>query len=477
MPSTPECSRAANRFALIAGLLALLTLASACAGAPAATPTVAVQPAATEAPAEQATGMPEATPTSEPTALPETTETAEASATSTATAEVTAAPEATTTVAATEVVTATATGAAPDLSGIGLQEVAGGLTGPLWVTHASDGSGRLFVLEKPGVIRIIADGQLSEQPFLDISDRVGSSASEQGLLGLAFAPDYVTSGFFFVNYTNKNGDTVISRFNVGETPDAADPNSEFLVLSIDQPAANHNGGDITFGPDGMLWIGMGDGGAANDRFGNGQNPATLLGKMLRIDVTSDPSQPYVIPEDNPWVQNDWNGEDVADEVWAVGVRNPWRFSFDRANGDLWIADVGQNQYEEVHYVAANTDGKVQGGLNFGWPMMEGLHCFSEADCQQEGLEIPVAEYDHSEGCSVTGGYVYRGETYPALTGVYVFGDYCSGTIWALHKQGDNWERTELLRTDYSISSFGEDEAGELYVTDLRGGGVYRIVVE
>ena len=211
---------------------------------------------------------------------------------------------------------------------IGLQQIAVA-SRPVFLTHAGDGSNRMFVVEKRGTIRILQDGALSEDFFLDIRDRVNADSSERGLLGLAFAPDYSESGHFFVNYTDASGDTVVSRFQASADPNRADPASEFIVLKIDQPAPNHNGGGIVFGPDGYLWIGTGDGGAANDRFGNGQNPATLLGKMLRLDVTTDPAQPYLIPADNPWTQADWNGKDVRDEVWSVGMRNPWRFSFDR----------------------------------------------------------------------------------------------------------------------------------------------------
>lgn len=364
----------------------------------------------------------------------------------------------------------------PDTLKLALRPVAGGLRNPLYVTHAGDGSGRLFVVERPGVIRVIADGRLAETPFLDIRDRVGSSGSEQGLLGLAFAPDYSRGGHFFVNYTDRRGDTVISRFSVTQNPDVADPRSEFPVLKLQQPAANHNGGMLLFGPDGYLWIGTGDGGAANDRFGNGQNPDTLLGKMLRLDVTSNPDVPYQIPPDNPWITADWNGADVRDEVWAVGLRNPWRYSFDRATGDLWIADVGQNLYEEINVVPAG----APGGLNFGWPIMEGLHCFPQtANCEHPGLVVPVAEYAHGAGdCSVTGGYVYRGAQFPAMTGVYLYGDYCSGKIWGLvpAEDGWGWRSVLLLESGLNISSFGEDEAGEVYVVDLRG-AVYQVVVE
>lgn len=352
-----------------------------------------------------------------------------------------------------------------------LGRVASGLDQPVFLAHSGDGSGRSFVVERPGAIRILRDGRLSAAPFLDIRERVSSRGSEQGLLGLAFPPDYPRSGVFFVNYTDRRGDTVVARFGLSADPDRADLASERLVLKIAQPAANHNGGMLAFGPDGRLYVGMGDGGGAGDVHRNGQNPETLLGKLLRLDVTSDPSQPYTIPADNPWVAAGWNGQAVRDEVWAVGLRNPWRFSFDRATGDLWIGDVGQNVYEEVHRTPAGSGG----GLNYGWPLMEGTHCYPAGrDCRQDGLEIPVHDYAHgANGCSITGGYVYRGSRLPAFTGVYLYGDYCSGKIWGLARDGDGWRGAELIDTDLNISSFGEDEAGELYVVDLNG-GVYRI---
>ncbi len=356
---------------------------------------------------------------------------------------------------------------------LGLSPVAQGLSAPLLVTHAGDGSGRLFIVEKTGAIRLLVDGQIVERPYLNIADRITSSGYEQGLLGLAFPPDFAARGFFFVNYTDKNGDTVIGRFKVTSDPDLADPGSEFKVLGLDQPAANHNGGHIAFGPDGYLWIGTGDGGASNDRYGNGQNADTLLGKMLRLDVTTDPSQPYAIPAGNPWVDADWTGQDVRNEVWAVGLRNPWRYSFDRSTGDLWLADVGQNQIEEVNVVRFGS----AGGLNFGWPIMEGAACFQQSGCNQAGLELPVVTYNHGNGdCSVTGGYVYRGEQYPALNGVYVYGDFCSGRIWGLDAASPG-APVLLLETRSSLSSFGEDEAGELYLTDLGRGTVQQLVVE
>ena len=340
------------------------------------------------------------------------------------------------------------------------------LQSPLGIVHAGDGSGRLFILEKPGRIRILRDDTLLERPFLDLTDRVGSSGSEQGLLGLAFHPVYADSGRLFVNYTDRDGDTVISEFLVSDDPDQAQPDSERVLLALAQPAANHNGGHLVFGPDGYLYIGTGDGGAAGDRFGNGQNAQTLLGAMLRLDV--DGEQPYAIPGDNPFVGND----SARDEIWAIGLRNPWRYSFDRLTGDLYIADVGQNMYEEVNYQPAVSEG----GQNYGWPIMEGLHCFpADGSCDQSGLVLPIQEYDHSLGCSVTGGYVYRGQRYPVLQGIYLYGDYCSGIIWATAPAaGDSWQTARLLQADARISSFGEDEAGELYLTDIEGGVLYHL---
>jgi hypothetical protein len=295
---------------------------------------------------------------------------------------------------------------------------------------------------------------------------------------MAFAPDFSRTGAFFVNYTDLSGNTMISRFRLAGDAGVADPAGESKVLGIDQPAPNHNGGMLAFGPDGYLYVGTGDGGGANDRFGNGQNPQTLLGKMLRLDVTGDPAQPYVIPPDNPWVNASWNGQDVRDEIWAVGLRNPWRYSFDRKTGDLWIADVGQNEYEEIDLVPIGSGGKLQGGLNFGWPIMEGTHCFPDAAaCQRDDYHLPVWDYPHgADGCSITGGYVYRGGAIRGLDGVYLYSDYCSGRIWAL-TQGANgaWVSKLLLDTGLAISSFGEDEAGEIYVADLKGGVIYRLV--
>jgi len=350
---------------------------------------------------------------------------------------------------------------------IDLQPVASGLDQPVDIANAADGTGRLFIVEKPGRIRVLQNGELSSVPFLDIAGRVGSGGSEQGLLGLAFHPDYVRNGFFFVNYTDRQGDTVISRFVVGQDPAQADPSSKVVILTVDQPAANHNGGQLAFGPDGLLYAGLGDGGGSGDPSGNGQNTQTLLGKMLRLDV--DHGQPYTVPAGNPFV----GSPGYRPEIWATGLRNPWRFSFDRLTGDLYIADVGQNEYEEIDYQPAGGPG----GENYGWSIMEGLHCYpAGAACDRAGLTLPVAEYDHLQGCSVTGGYVYRGQQFPSLNGIYLFGDYCSGRIWALAQDGQGqWRMAEVGRADIGPSSFGEDEAGELYLADLQSGQLYQIV--
>ncbi len=338
---------------------------------------------------------------------------------------------------------------------------------PTYVTHAGDGSGRLFVVTKPGRIWIVQDGTLLPQPFLDISNLVKSDQYEQGLFSVAFAPDYAQSGYFYVNYTSRagNGDTVVARYRVSSDPNVADPNSAQTILTIDQPAANHNGGQLQFGPDGYLYIGTGDGGRADDPWDNAENLGVLLGKMLRLDVSG--GTPYAVPPDNPFVGR----ADARPEIWAYGLRNPWRFSFDRATGDLYIADVGQNAWEEIHVQPADS----QGGEHYGWDTMEGAHCFEPPQgCDMSGKVLPVAEYDHSWGCSITGGYVYRGTRYPHLVGTYLFADFCSGRIWGLRVEEGRWRVAELLDTDYNIASFGEDEAGELYVVDLNG-AILRVV--
>jgi glucose/arabinose dehydrogenase len=348
---------------------------------------------------------------------------------------------------------------------IELREVVGGLDSPTDMTHAGDGSGWLFVAEKSGQIRIVRDGQLLPDPFLDIRDRVGSGGSEQGLLGITFHPNYENNGFVYVDYTDDSGDTMISRFTTTDA-EHADASSEMVLLTQDQPASNHNGGQVAFGPDGYLYIAFGDGGGAGDSFGNSQNGQSLLAKILRIDV--DNGSPYSIPSDNPFVDN----SGFRGETWAYGLRNPWRFSFDRQTGEMYIADVGQGTYEEVNIAPSG-----QGGQNYGWSIMEGLHCYSDGSCDQTGLTPPVIEYDHSQGCSITGGYVYRGKQYPTLDGIYFFGDYCSGFLWGLSGSVDGeWHVARLLTTGIQLSSFGQDEAGELYALDLGGGTIYQITV-
>lgn len=346
---------------------------------------------------------------------------------------------------------------------IGLRLVADGLDRPLAITHAGDGSGRLFIVEQVGRIRVLDGSALAPTPFLDITPLV-SCCQERGLLGLAFHPDYEVNGQFYVNYTDRSGDTRIVRYIVTPDPSLADPGSATVLLAIEQPFANHNGGQLAFGPDGYLFIAVGDGGSGGDPFDNGQNGFSLLGKILRLDV--DAGTPYAIPVDNPFRFD----PGARDEVWATGLRNPWRFSFDRLTGDLFIADVGQNAWEEVNFEPVTS----AGGNNYGWRRMEGSHCFDpSAGCAEERFVLPILEYSHAEGCSVTGGFRYRGSQIPELFGIYVFGDFCSGRIWsATVDEAGLWTRSELLGTSLAISSFGEDEAGELYVVDL-GGAVYR----
>jgi glucose/arabinose dehydrogenase len=341
--------------------------------------------------------------------------------------------------------------------------VAEGFSQPLLLTHAGDGSGRLFVAEQTGAVHVLAEGgQTLPEPMLDLSGRV-SGAYEQGLLGLAVPPGFPGERpFFFVDYTDLNGDTNVVRYSLSGDTNVADPNSATPVLFVDQPYPNHNGGHIAFGPDGYLYVALGDGGSGGDPQGNAQNLNTLLGKILRLDVLS--AEPYAIPPDNPFAAGGG-----APEIWSYGLRNPWRFSFDRATGDLYIGDVGQNAYEEVNYQPAGS----AGGENYGWDYMEGLHPFEGQ--APPGLIAPVAEYAQSEGgCSVVGGYVYRGSQFPELSGIYFFGDNCSGFVWALWRNASGeWERTLAFETGFSLSSFGEDEAGELYVVDLSG-GVHRL---
>ena len=339
-----------------------------------------------------------------------------------------------------------------------LTPIATELAQPVEIKHAGDGSGRLFVVEQAGRIMIVNNGGVMPIPFLDIRHRV-TSGGEMGLLGVAFHPKFQTNGRFVVDYTARDDNgwlkTVVAEYHV--LPD--DPNraalEERVILTVTQPFANHNGGQVQFGPDGFLYIALGDGGGAGDQFGNGQNIQTLLGKILRVDI--DGMQPYGIPPGNPFVD-----KPGMDEIWAYGLRNPWRFSFDRATGTLFAADVGQDRFEEIDVIV--------GGGNYGWNRMEGRHCFPPTveTCNPNDFIQPIAEYDHTEGVSVTGGYVYRGSAIPELNGMYIFGDYGYSTIWGLHQINDQWKRTVLLRAPKPISSFGEDEAGELYVVGYDG---------
>ncbi|HEV2108598.1 MAG TPA: PQQ-dependent sugar dehydrogenase [Thermomicrobiales bacterium] len=352
---------------------------------------------------------------------------------------------------------------------ISLTPVVAGFDQPLGVVQPDDGTDRLFVVEQSGQIKIVTDGEIAPRPFLDLTSVVGTNGSERGLLSLAFHPDYAENRFFYVDYTDTNGDSVIARYQVSDDPGLADPESEQVLMRVDQPFPNHNGGLLLFGPDGYLYVGFGDGGSAGDPHGNAQDLGTVLGTILRLDVDPDAvtdETPYLIPEDNPFV----NEAGARPEIWAYGLRNPWRFSFDRETGDLWIADVGQNAWEEVNYQPAASDG----GENYGWVIREGAHCYPEGDtCTTEGLVDPVAEYSHDLGYSVTGGYVYRGEAVPDLNGTHLFADFGSGLMWGLTRDGDDWVMTAPLETGLTISAFGEDLAGELYVTSFDG-TVYRV---
>jgi len=350
------------------------------------------------------------------------------------------------------------------------EKVYSGLNRPVFLTGAGDDSGRLFIVTQTGIIYVAKDGVILDQPFLDLSARVSGPRSsgeysERGLLGLAFHPRFSENGYFYVNYTDLDGNTVIARYSAPPAADQADPQSEVRLLQVEQPYPNHNGGMLAFGPEGYLYIGLGDGGSAGDPQGNGQSLQTLLGKILRINV--DQGDPYAIPADNPFASGGGKPE-----IWSLGLRNPWRFSFDSLTGDLYIGDVGQNQWEEVDFLEAGSPG----GANFGWSYREGSHPYHGEPAGGLRLTEPVAEYDHSLGCSITGGEVYRGMNLPEWQGVYLYGDYCNGNIWGLlHTPDGTWQNQLLFSTGYSISSFGVDESGEVYLLDLQQGVIYHLV--
>ena len=363
---------------------------------------------------------------------------------------------------------APATGFDPERVALSLERVVDQLVAPLAVTHAGDGSGRIFVLEQRGQIRVVQDAGLAGDPFLNIGDRL-TAGGERGLLGLAFHPSFPDDPRFFVNYTDLEGDTVVSSFTV-PSPDAdrADLDSEEVLLRVDQPFPNHNGGALAFGPDGFLYVSTGDGGGGGDPMDSGQRLDTLLGKILRIDVDGDAVDGrYSIPADNPFA----DGQGGEPEILHSGLRNPWRMSFDRETGDLWIGDVGQGSWEEVDVARAGA-----GALNFGWNRVEGFECYEPADCDPTQFTAPVTAYGHDLGCSVIGGNVYRGTGQPLLAGGYVYSDYCGGNLWLLDPTSDGpVEAPPVAETGRQISAIGEDESGELYATDFGSGELLHIV--
>jgi glucose/arabinose dehydrogenase len=354
--------------------------------------------------------------------------------------------------------------------GVRFLEFASGFDQPIFITNAGDGSGRLFIIERAGLIRIYKNGALLSTPFLDIQSIVKSTGGEQGLLALAFHPNYESNGQFYTVHTNSSDSLVLSRFTrSAANPDLADANSRISLLTIGHPTnQNHNGGTLAFGPDGYLYWSTGDGGGGGDPSNNAQNLNSLLGKILRLDI--DAGSPYAIPSSNPYFNNP--SPSIRKEIWSYGLRNPWRFSFDRQTGDIFIGDVGQGAREEVNFQPANDSG----GKNYGWRVMEGSLCYNPSSgCDQSGKVLPIAEYDHSMGCSISGGYIYRGTAYPQMDGYYFYGDFCSGIVNTLHNETPNgWSSQLVSDTSYSISTFGEDEQGELYFADYGTGIIYQI---
>jgi len=356
----------------------------------------------------------------------------------------------------------------PDTSQYTWTKFFSGVDSPIDITNAGDGSNRLFVVEQGGTIFVVKNGILQDKPFLDITDRVVDDVvkggyTERGLLGLAFHPNYARNGLFFIFYSNPDGDSVLVRYKVSsDDPDQADPSSAAILLTIKQPYENHKGGQLAFGPDGFLYLGSGDGGNVGDPQDFAQNKTSLLGKILRIDVNADT---YAVPPSNPFV----GVKGYAPEIWALGFRNPWRFSFDPATGDLYIGDVGEKNWEEVDFQPASS----HGGENYGWNYYEGNQKFLPG-IVPFGLTMPVYTYDYSAGCAIVGGYVYRGIALPALQGVYLFGDYCYGHIWSAYRDSSgNWQVRIFAELGTPISSFGLDEQGELYAVGYKG-TIYRL---
>ncbi len=359
------------------------------------------------------------------------------------------------------------TAQAPDVA-FSVEPIVTGMPAPIEYIELPDGSDRFLLVQQRGMIWMVQDGTVLETPFMDLTDRVffPDGYTEQGLLGLALDPEFVNNGYLYVNYSTRNpqGMTVISRFTMPDLDaNVADRSTESVILTQSQPYANHNGGMLEFGPDGYLYISLGDGGSAGDPQNYAQNTRSLLGKILRLDVKS--GTPYTIPEDNPFVGN----SSFLPEIWAYGLRNVWRFSFDIETGDMYLADVGQNEWEEINFQPADSPG----GQNYGWNAFEGRTVY-RAPAIPETV-MPVAVYSHNDGCSVTGGYVYRGESIPELDGYYLYGDYCNGRVWGLTQHdSDEWQNSVLFDTDMQISSFAQDRDGEVYLLDHRG-GVYKIV--
>lgn len=346
--------------------------------------------------------------------------------------------------------------------------VASGLEKPTDMVMSPDNSGRFFVLEQPGQVRIVQNGNLLPTPFVDVRNRLTSRANEQGLLGIAFPPDFAQTRRVYLAYTNPKGEPTLARVTAQPSnPNLAEPNSLKELLSVPHPFANHNGGQLAFGADGYLYWGQGDGGAGGDPYDNGQNLNTLLGAILRLDVSGDV---YAIPETNPYR----NRPDARPELWAVGLRNPWRFSFDLKTNDLYIADVGQNMYEEINFQPANS----KGGENYGWAVYEASKEFKSDGGAANRFVFPIAEYAHGNqnGCSVTGGHVYRGTALPGLVGQYIYGDYCSGRVWQLGQESNGkWVNRVLMDTKLNITTFGQDSSGELYLADRNSGTLYKLV--